>query len=211
MPVDYIISILIDVFTDYEADDAELYFYEIINRLEDTTLEEQIEAMEGDKNGNNKYGIEHDGYDWANAKDENNKVLFTEAQVNETIENLDYVIRKAVPEVLETLEANGVVGGDLVNGLKGDDGLWGLVKGLALDYALKDDGMTWLANLICGLLGASGDSNTTGVIQQALKAAGCDTAKSVLELSVEDIASRADLEVEQAEKVVSILKAEFEE
>ncbi len=48
-------------------------------------------------------------------------------------------------------------------------------------------------------------------IIDALKAAGCDTAKSVLELPVEEIAQRADLEVEQAEKVVSILKAEFEE
>ena len=48
-------------------------------------------------------------------------------------------------------------------------------------------------------------------IIEALKAAGCDTAKSVLELPVEEIASRADLELEQAEKVVEILKAEFEE
>ena len=48
-------------------------------------------------------------------------------------------------------------------------------------------------------------------IIDALKAAGCDTAKSGLELPVEEIASRADLEVEQAEKVVEILKAEFEE
>ena len=48
-------------------------------------------------------------------------------------------------------------------------------------------------------------------IIEALKAAGCDTAKSVLELPVEEIASRADLEVEQAEKVGEILKAEFEE
>ena len=48
-------------------------------------------------------------------------------------------------------------------------------------------------------------------IIEALKNAGCDTAKSVLELSVEEIASRADLEVEQAEAVVAILKAEFEE
>ena len=48
-------------------------------------------------------------------------------------------------------------------------------------------------------------------IIEALKVAGCDTAKSVLELSVEEIAQRADLEVEQAEKVVEILKAEFEE
>ncbi len=50
-----------------------------------------------------------------------------------------------------------------------------------------------------------------GWIIEALKNAGCDTAKSVLELSVEEIASRADLEVEQAEAVVEILKAEFEE
>jgi N utilization substance protein A len=48
-------------------------------------------------------------------------------------------------------------------------------------------------------------------IIEALKAAGCDTAKSVLELPVEEIASRADLEIEQAEKVVEILKAEFDE
>ena len=47
-------------------------------------------------------------------------------------------------------------------------------------------------------------------IIEALKAAGCDTAKSVLELSVEEVAQRADLEIEQAEQVVSILKAEFE-
>lgn len=47
-------------------------------------------------------------------------------------------------------------------------------------------------------------------IIEALKGAGCDTAKSVLELPVEEIAHRADLEIEQAEHVVSILKAEFE-
>ena len=49
-----------------------------------------------------------------------------------------------------------------------------------------------------------------GWIIEALKAAGCDTAKSVLELSVEEVAQRADLEIEQAEQVMSILKAEFE-
>ncbi len=48
-------------------------------------------------------------------------------------------------------------------------------------------------------------------IIDALKAAGCDTEKSVLELPIEEIASRADLEIEQAEKVVEILKSEFEE
>ena len=49
-----------------------------------------------------------------------------------------------------------------------------------------------------------------GWIIEALKSAGCDTAKSVLELSVEQVAQRADLEIEQAEQVMAILKAEFE-
>ena len=49
-----------------------------------------------------------------------------------------------------------------------------------------------------------------GWIIDALKSAGCDTAKSVLELSVEEVAQRADLEIEQAEQVVAVLKAEFE-
>ena len=50
-----------------------------------------------------------------------------------------------------------------------------------------------------------------GWIIDQLKGIGCDTAKSVLELPVEEIAARADLELEQAQKVVEILKAEFEE
>ena len=49
-----------------------------------------------------------------------------------------------------------------------------------------------------------------GWIIEALKNAGCDTAKSVLDLTVEQVAQRADLEIEQAEQVVAILKAEFE-
>ena len=47
-------------------------------------------------------------------------------------------------------------------------------------------------------------------IIEALKNAGFDTAKSVLELPIEEVAHRADLEIEQAEAVVAVLKAEFE-
>ncbi|MFI3289916.1 MAG: transcription termination factor NusA [Rikenellaceae bacterium] len=47
-------------------------------------------------------------------------------------------------------------------------------------------------------------------IIEALKSVGCDTAKSVLELTASEIATRADLEVEQAQRVIEILKAEFE-
>ncbi|MEN9968837.1 MAG: hypothetical protein RIR94_1021, partial [Bacteroidota bacterium] len=43
-----------------------------------------------------------------------------------------------------------------------------------------------------------------------LKTIGCDTAKSVLEISVEDLVSRTDLEKETIEEVFRILKAEFE-
>jgi N utilization substance protein A len=48
-------------------------------------------------------------------------------------------------------------------------------------------------------------------IIDALKAIGCDTAKSVLQLSVADIMKRADLEEETVVDVQRILKAEFEE
>ncbi|PLW99988.1 MAG: transcription termination/antitermination protein NusA [Marinilabiliales bacterium] len=43
-----------------------------------------------------------------------------------------------------------------------------------------------------------------------LKAVGCDTAKSVLELSVEDLVKRSDLEEETIIEVTKILKSEFE-
>jgi N utilization substance protein A len=43
-----------------------------------------------------------------------------------------------------------------------------------------------------------------------LKAIGCDTAKSVLELNVADLVSRTDLEQETVEEVMRILRSEFE-
>ena len=47
-------------------------------------------------------------------------------------------------------------------------------------------------------------------ILDELKAIGCDTAKSVLDLSVEDLVKRTDLEEETIGEVIKILKAEFE-
>ncbi len=49
-----------------------------------------------------------------------------------------------------------------------------------------------------------------GWIIDELKAVGCDTAKSVLELSVEDLVKRTDLEEETIQEVMRVLKAEFE-
>lgn len=47
------------------------------------------------------------------------------------------------------------------------------------------------------------------IIEQ-LQKVGCDTAKSVLSYSIEDLANRSDLEVETIEDVVSIIKSEFD-
>ncbi len=49
-----------------------------------------------------------------------------------------------------------------------------------------------------------------GWVLDELKAIGCDTAKSVLELSDEELVKRTDLEEETIKEVKKILKAEFE-
>lgn len=49
-----------------------------------------------------------------------------------------------------------------------------------------------------------------GWILDELKAIGCDTAKSVLELSMDDLVKRTDLEEETIREVIKILRAEFE-
>lgn len=47
-------------------------------------------------------------------------------------------------------------------------------------------------------------------ILDELKAIGCDTAKSVLELSIEDLVKRTDLEEETINEVIKVLNEEFE-
>lgn len=49
-----------------------------------------------------------------------------------------------------------------------------------------------------------------GWILDEIKAIGCDTAKSVLDLTVEDLVKRTDLEEETIKEVIKILSAEFE-
>ena len=49
-----------------------------------------------------------------------------------------------------------------------------------------------------------------GRVLDELKRVGCDTAKSVLELSESELESRTDLEIETIREVLNILKAEFE-
>lgn len=50
-----------------------------------------------------------------------------------------------------------------------------------------------------------------GWVIEELKAVGCDSAKSVLELSVEDLVKRTDLEIETVEDVINVLRQEFED
>jgi len=50
-----------------------------------------------------------------------------------------------------------------------------------------------------------------GWIIKELNSIGLDSAKSVLEMEVEDLVKRTDLEIETVEDVVNILKAEFEQ
>ncbi len=47
-------------------------------------------------------------------------------------------------------------------------------------------------------------------IIEELKSFGCDTARSVLDLSVDELVKRTDLEEETIQEVVSVLKSEFE-
>lgn len=49
-----------------------------------------------------------------------------------------------------------------------------------------------------------------GWILDALKAVGCDTAKSVLELTREDLIKRTDLEEETVDDIIKIFNSEFE-
>ncbi|MBN2212698.1 MAG: transcription termination/antitermination protein NusA [Bacteroidales bacterium] len=49
-----------------------------------------------------------------------------------------------------------------------------------------------------------------GWIIDELRAIGCDTAKSVLDLSVEDLVKRTDLEEETIKEIIKILQSEFE-
>jgi len=49
-----------------------------------------------------------------------------------------------------------------------------------------------------------------GWIIDELKAIGCDTAKSVIDLTIEDLVKRTDLEEETIQEVMKVLNAEFE-
>ncbi len=59
-------------------------------------------------------------------------------------------------------------------------------------------------------IGEFADELTLETIQK-LRDIGCDTAKAVMELSVEELSRRAGFELDHAKRVLSVIKAEFED
>jgi N utilization substance protein A len=55
------------------------------------------------------------------------------------------------------------------------------------------------------------DDEIDNWVIDTLKSIGCDTAKSVLEISREDLIERTDLEEETIDHVLEVIRAEFEE
>ena len=82
--------------------------------------------------------------------------------------------------------------------------LAGLLTGYEIDvYRDVDDMMDDVA------IEEFSDEIESWIIDE-LKAIGCDSAKSVLELDAEDLVNRTDLEIETVENVLEVLKSEFE-
>ncbi|MGN1443259.1 MAG: hypothetical protein ACI4XE_05340 [Acutalibacteraceae bacterium] len=162
--IDILTGLLIDVLTDYEPADGEFYFYEVLNRVDDQLITdvEQTSAW-------TTYAIDHEGYDWDSTADK-----FTEDDVNEAIENLDYVIKQAVPDVLSALSEEGMLDlGGMQFDFDAGDGLWTLLQNIISGNLFTDNIFDTVVNLICGLLGKSGNTGTA-TIANALKAAGFD-------------------------------------
>ena len=124
---------------------------------------------------------------------------------------LEDVFRHALQKQYETDENFDVI----INPEKGDLEIW-RNRTVVEDGAVENPNTQIAVSEVKAIdptyeIGDEYADEIDGWIIDALKNVGCDTAKSVLELPVEEIAARADLELEQAQKVVEILKAEFEE
>ena len=163
--IDILSGLLIDVLTDYEPADGEFYFYEVLNRIDNQLITdvEQTTAW-------TDYAIDHEGYDWNATADK-----FTEADVNTAIENLDYVIKQAVPDVLSALSEEGMLDlGGMQFDFEAGDGLWTLLQNIISENLFTDNIFDTVVNLLCGALGKSGSNETTSMLANVLKAAGFD-------------------------------------
>ncbi|MBR5827189.1 MAG: hypothetical protein IKY78_08930, partial [Clostridia bacterium] len=147
--VDILVGIIVDLLTDYEPGTGVPMFYEVLGDALNGNIDDAAAYV-------NKYAIEHVGYDWATVtKDENGNVLFTEKEVNETMDSLDIVISKALPDILNILTSTGVL--DLsslgVELAGGNAGLFDIVAGLLGDLVFTDEMMTTIYDLLMGVFG----------------------------------------------------------
>ena len=186
--IDIVIGILVDLLTDYVPGTSIPLFYENLGEALDGALDD-AEAIIA------KYGIESTGYTGWELDAEGNKVvkdaegnvLFTQAEVNETMDSLDIVIQKALPDVLNILTSTGTL--DLSKlGIELDttseDGsavsLFDIVASLVGDMVFTDKMMTTIYDLLMGIFGGG-----IGNFRDVAKEAGFDFTAKTLYLSDE--------------------------
>ena len=178
--VDILTGLIIDLLTEYSPDGTEYYFYEYMNKVDsEITTTMQSDAWKD-------YYIESDGYDWDSVDvDEHGDKLFTRAEVEDAIANLDYVIQKALPDILAALYEEGMLSLNMVEGVMdytSGSGFWELVKGLLSTNLLTDDFINMVANALFGLIGGSG--GTVDAVMNILTSAGIDfTAKHFYQIA----------------------------
>ncbi|MBO5184870.1 MAG: hypothetical protein J6D79_03950, partial [Clostridia bacterium] len=162
--VDVITGIVIDLLTDYKVDSKNYYFYEIMNKVDSSLTDAMAETAW------NEHGIEHKGYDWASTEDK-----FTKTDVEDAIENIDYVIQKAVPDVLAALVEEGMLELPIDYDYTSGNGLWKLLQSVINKNLFTDDMINLLVNLLSKLFGTMSNID---VILNLIKGAGFDVTVS---------------------------------
>ncbi|MBQ7117165.1 MAG: hypothetical protein IJN88_03035, partial [Clostridia bacterium] len=171
--VDIIVGILVDLLTDYEPGTGIPMFYTNLGKALDDAIDNADAIID-------KYGLEHEGYDWESiTKDENGNVLFTKEEVNETMDSLDIVISKALPDILGILVGTGTLDlSKLGVELDTSTGLFDIVAGLLGDLVFNDKMMTTIYDALMGIFGGG-----IGNFRDLAKEAGFDITAKTLYLS----------------------------
>ena len=173
--VDLIVTILVDLLTDYEPGQGTDMFYQLM-----ATSEEHLA----------KYGIKHEGYDWDSVtKDDDGNVLFTEAEVEETMDSLDSVLRQALPDVFKILSSTGTLNLSSlgVEDLGSATGLFDILSTIVSGFVYDDGLVTTVYNALLGVFGG-----TIGDFLPIIKEAGIDvTAASLYKELVKDKTANA--------------------
>lgn len=145
---DFIIGIIIQLLTDYDTDESNLYYYQFLNGFEDAyNTMTQTQAW-------NTYGVEYDGYDWNSEAAV--EADLTKESVEDTVQSFDYVISEAVPDVIYTLIENGVLSIDILDLLDSDeaDTTWEIIQVLLNELLFADDSVNWIFSYLLEMVGS---------------------------------------------------------